>query len=148
MPGKVAVLIFSVLFAVLAAEPARAGEGKPRIQPVAPPARIPDPVDTTPHPSGTPVTTSAIPPAVRRAVVADAAQRFRVAANGVVLAQAERVTWPDSSLGCPEPGHVYGQALVAGFRVVAKTVEGELLYHTDTRGTVLNCAQALRDATR
>lgn len=148
MPGKVAVLICSVLLAVVAADAAHAGEGKPRVQPVAPPARIPDPVDTIPHPAGTPVTTSAIPPAVRRAVVADAAQRFRVAANGVVLTQAERVTWPDSSLGCPEPGQVYGQMLVAGFRVLAKTVEGELLYHTDTRGTVLNCAPALRDATR
>jgi hypothetical protein len=30
--------------------------------------------------------------------------------------------------------------LVAGFRVAAKTTEGELLYHTDSRGNVVNCA--------
>jgi hypothetical protein len=32
--------------------------------------------------------------------------------------RAERVTWRDGSLGCPEPGLGYSQALVDGFWVV------------------------------
>jgi hypothetical protein len=76
---------------------------------------------------------------VRRAVVADAARRFKVLNSAVVLTRAERVTWSDGSLGCPEPGRKYAQTAVAGFRLVAQTVEGQLLYHTDTLGGIANC---------
>jgi len=112
------------------------------MQTIAPPTRIPAP-PLTPLIPGAPVATSAIPRDVRRAVVADAAQRFRVQQNAVVLAGAEKVTWPDGALGCPEPGRVYSQALVPGFRVVAKTLAGELLYHTDSGGRVVNCARLI-----
>ena len=35
---------------------------------------------------------------------------------------------------------MYTQNLVAGYRVVAKTAAGEMTYHTDARGNVVNCA--------
>ena len=63
--------------------------------------------------AGEPVTTAAtsVPREVRRAVVADAARRFKVAESAVVLTQAEQVTWNDGSLGCPQPGaDVYADA--------------------------------------
>ncbi|HEX6397477.1 MAG TPA: hypothetical protein VFZ95_08650, partial [Steroidobacteraceae bacterium] len=89
--------------------------------------------------AGQAVSTTAIPADVRRAVVADAARRFKVPESSVVLTRAEQVTWPNAALGCPEPGTMYTQALVPGFRVVAKTSGGELLYHTDSSGNVRNC---------
>ena len=119
-----------------------AAGGNPALQSIAPPERVPAPLDTTPMTPGTPVSSSVIPIEVRRAVAADAAQRFRVAPGAVVLTRAERVTWPDASLGCPEPGRVYTQVLVPGFRIVAKTTAGELLYHTDSGGSIVNCARA------
>ena len=79
-----------------------------------------------------------MPRDVRRAVVADAARRFKVPESAVVLTHAEQLTWSDGSLGCPEPGQFYTQMLVPGFRVVAKTSAGEL-YHTDARGNVKTC---------
>ena len=85
------------------------------------------------------MTTASMPRAVRRAVVADAARRFKVAESAVVLARAEQVTWSDGSLGCPEPGRMYTQMLVPGFRVTATTTAGQMLYHTDTRGNVVTC---------
>jgi len=109
-------------------------------QSIAPPTRIPAPPRTDTIP-GAPITTGEIPRDVRRAVVTDAAQRFRVNTNAVVLADAERVTWPDGALGCPDPGINYPQVQVAGFRVVARTLAGELLYHTDSLGHVVNCAR-------
>lgn len=109
-------------------------------QSIAPPTRIPAPSRTDAIP-GAPITTGEIPRDVRRAVVTDAAQRFRVNTNAVVLADAERVTWPDGALGCPDPGINYPQVQVAGFRVVARTLAGELLYHTDSLGHVVNCAR-------
>jgi hypothetical protein len=105
---------------------------------IAPPTRIPytQPADS---PGGEAVATSAMPRGVRRAVVADAARRFKVSESAVVLAHAEQLTWSDGSLGCPQPGQMYTQALVPGFRVVASTPEGDFLYHTDSHGQVLVC---------
>lgn len=127
-----AMLIFATLATACAS-----GEEK-RATPRAPPTRIPAPA-LNEQPAGQPVATTVMPAELRRAVVADAAKRFKVAESAVVLTRAEQVTWADGSLGCPEPGMVYTQSLVAGFRVVAKTAAGELLYHTDTLGTLRNC---------
>lgn len=110
----------------------------------APPSRIP-PVSAeviSPLPAGNPVDIATLPREVRRAVVADAAKRLGLAESAIVLTQAESVTWNDGSLGCPEPGRMYTQSLVPGYRVVAKTADGELAYHTDSRGQVVNCASS------
>jgi hypothetical protein len=106
---------------------------------IAPPTRIPKVQSAAAVPPGEPVPTASLPREVRRAVVADAAKRFKLPENAVVLARAEKVTWSDGALGCPEPGHIYTQALVPGFRVVATTHEGNLSYHTDHRGEVRSC---------
>jgi hypothetical protein len=116
---------------------------------IAPPQRIPDVSSgallESQQPMGEPVNTASMPRGVRRAVVADAAKRFNVAESEVVLARAERLTWSDGSLGCPEPGLAYTQMLVAGFRVDATTSAGTLTYHTDSRGKVASCgARAAR----
>jgi hypothetical protein len=106
---------------------------------VAPPTRVPESLTPAATVTGEAVATSSMPAATRRAVADDAARRFNVASSAVVLTRAERVTWPDGSLGCPVPGRSYQQILVSGFRVVARTQQGELLYHTDTRGNVVSC---------
>jgi hypothetical protein len=80
-------------------------------------------------------------------VVADAAKRFQVAEDAVVLASAEQVTWGDGSLGCPQPGLRYTQMLVPGFRVTATTTAGRMLYHTDTRGNVVTCGSPVPHGT-
>jgi hypothetical protein len=118
---------------VVAADPA----AKPRLAGIAPPARIP--YVRPAEPAGESILTAAIPRALRRAVVADAARRFKVTQTAVVLAQAERMTWTDTSLGCPEPGQMYARTIVPGFRVVAKTAEGNFVYHTDAHGQILVC---------
>jgi hypothetical protein len=49
----------------------------------------------------------------------------------VTVISAEAVTFPDGSLGCPEPGMAYTQALVDGYKIVAEA--GGKTY--DFRGT-------------
>jgi hypothetical protein len=119
---------------------AGAGEQRPAPGGIAPPTRLPDPAPPA-LTAGEPVATATLPLQVRRAVVADAARRFKVAESAVVLARAEKRTWNDASLGCPQPGQVYSKVLVPGFRVMAKTSEGDLLYHTDTRSRALVCIE-------
>jgi hypothetical protein len=132
-------IVASLLFTGLAAC-AGAGEATPAQHGIAPPTRVPIPNPAlNDQPVGKPVALASVPRTVRRAVVADAARRFKVAESAVVLARAEQVTWSSAALGCPEAGTIYTQSLVPGFRLVAKTAEGELSYHTDTTGTVRNC---------
>ena len=130
---------------------ANAAEPAPAPRQVAPPKRIPDVAPgVTPEiaqSTGEPVTTASMSRAVRQAVVADAASRFQVSEDAVVLSGAERVTWSDGSLGCPKPGRIYTQALVPGYRVTATTATGRMVYHTDEHGNVVTCGLSVRHAT-
>lgn len=133
-----ALLVLGAVLQAAASEPARPAEG------IAPPKRLPDPVvrDMT-VPPAEPVPTTALPRELRRAVVADAAKHLGVAESSVVLTRAEQVNWPDGSLGCPRAGMSYTQALVPGFRVVARSVERQLVYHTDAHAKVIRCDEPI-----
>jgi hypothetical protein len=131
------ILAFGAAMA-LAASSALAADKPATPRGVAPPTRIPDPVAA--QPVGERVDIASVPRAVRRAVVADAARRFSVSENEVVLINAERLTWSDGAMGCPAPGQVYTQVQVPGFRVTARTTAGQMLYHTDSRATAVTCA--------
>ena len=121
--------------AMAGGEPPERGTSPRRI---APPTRIPDPIVAS-SPPGTAVQVATVPRTVRRAVVADAAQRFKVPESAVVLARVEQVTWPDGALGCPEPGRQYAQVLVSGFRIRIHTGSETLEYHGSVRGRVMFC---------
>ena len=70
---------------------------------------------------------------------ADAAQRAGVALDQVKVLTVESVTWSDGSLGCPEPGMMYTQALVRGYRVRVDAAGTILLYHAGTQNTFVHC---------
>ena len=59
-----------------------------------------------------------VPQEILNAILADAADRSGAALAAIEVVTAEQVTWPDGSLGCPEPGQSYTQALVDGYQVV------------------------------
>ncbi|MEX1165246.1 MAG: hypothetical protein WEB03_16865 [Nitriliruptor sp.] len=67
--------------------------------------------------------------ALTAAAVADLAATEGIAESDVEVVTAERVTWSDGALGCPEPGMMYTQALVPGYRIVLATAGGEVAYH-------------------
>ncbi|MCZ8131178.1 MAG: hypothetical protein O9284_07720 [Steroidobacteraceae bacterium] len=52
----------------------------------------------------------------------------------------EAVTWPDGSLGCPEPGMAYAMALVPGYRVILRFEAREYACHASARGGFKCCA--------
>ena len=53
----------------------------------------------------------------------DAARRAGTSAANVTVRSAQAVDWPDGSLGCPQAGVMYTQAIVPGYRVLV--VAGE-----------------------
>lgn len=61
-------------------------------------------------------------------------------ANDVLQVQlAESVTWSDGSLGCPQPGQTYTQALVDGYRILITTPDGDVAFHGETGEPPFRC---------
>lgn len=141
MPKAFACIVLAIAAAIPLA--ACGGEKPPVSTGIGPPTRIPE-VPAPAGPAGEAIPSASVPREVRRAVAADAAKRFKVAESAVVLTRAEKVTWSDAALGCPEPGQTYAQMLVEGFRIVAKTDAGSLTYHTDSGGRIVICGAAPR----
>ncbi len=70
---------------------------------------------------------------------AHAARTTGLAPSELVIESATRVIWPDGSLGCPEPGMVYTQALVPGYRIRVRAGDALLDYHASARGELVLC---------
>lgn len=84
----------------------------------------------------------AIPDALRGPVEkakADLASREGVAPGSIEVRVAEPQTWPDASLGCPQPGRFYAQVITEGYRIVLATDSGEYSYHGATGRDPILC---------
>jgi hypothetical protein len=73
------------------------------------------------------------------AALDDAARRTGVARADLRVVSAEAVTWPDGAIGCPQPGMMYTQALVPGYRVVLQAGAERLHYHAGRDGQPRFC---------
>jgi hypothetical protein len=80
-----------------------------------------------------------VPADLLDAISSDAAERAGVEQDDVTILTAESVTWSDGSLGCPEPGMMYTQALVPGYRVVVEAGGKEMSFHASERGDFQFC---------
>ncbi len=105
---------------------------------VAQPA-VPAPATPLPLPTPTPIVVvvptqppqapDTLPPGLIDQAITDLAQRLGIAPTQITVRVAERLTWPDGSLGCPQEGMLYTQALVDGFRIVLVARGVEYAYH-------------------
>jgi len=75
------------------------------------------------------------PPLIETAK-ADLAQRLSISASQVNVLEVQEVTWPDGSLGCPQPGNTYTQALIPGYRILLESNGNTSEYHTNLRDSV------------
>jgi len=78
----------------------------------------------------------ALAPLVDKAV-ADLA--VRIGDAPVTVVSAERVTWPDTSYGCPRPGMAYAQVVADGSRIVLEASGRRYDYHVRPDATVFLC---------
>ncbi|MCH7745740.1 MAG: hypothetical protein IIC84_06680 [Chloroflexi bacterium] len=64
----------------------------------------------------------------------DAVERFGLNLEAIVIRNVEAAEWGDTSLGNPEPGMVYAQVIVPGFKLVLESREtgATFIYHTST----------------
>ena len=70
---------------------------------------------------------------------ADLTQRLGVDAAEISVVSSEEVTWPDGSLGCPEPGMFYTQMLVNGNRTVLEVAGKQYAYHSSAHRAPFLC---------
>jgi hypothetical protein len=61
---------------------------------------------------------------------ADLTKRLGVDPAQVTVVSSAEVTWRDGSLGCPEPGMYYTQALVQGTRTILEVGGKQYHYHS------------------
>ena len=61
-----------------------------------------------------------VPQAILEGILKQVSALERVGPDQVAIERAESVVWNDGSLGCPEPGMAYTQALVKGYWVVVE----------------------------
>ena len=95
------------------------------------PAASPRNSASAPQPLGLAATT--------RAALADAARRSGLPVAQLAVLSAEAVTWSDGSLGCPQPGLTYTQALVPGLWIRIRAGTESLDYHASERGALFSC---------
>ena len=78
-------------------------------------------------------------PPILEEIRIDASKRAGVPLAEVTLLTLEPVTWADGSLGCPEPGMMYTQALVRGYRIREDAAGTPMTYHTGATSTFVLC---------
>jgi len=106
---------------------------------------IADPSTTTSEEANTTSTPEETEMDVEEQVTADLAGRLGVAETDIEVLRVEAVTWPDGSLGCPEPGKMYTQALVEGQRVVLGYQERVYIYHSGQGDEPFLCPSEEKD---
>jgi len=76
---------------------------------------------------------------VTESAQSDLGQRLAVEPGEIQVLRAERVTWRDSSAGCPESDQMYMQVLTEGTRVILGVSGVEYSYHQTTGGEPFLC---------
>ena len=71
----------------------------------------------------------------------DLARRLSVKVDEINLLEAREVTWPDSSLGCPQSGKLYYQQPHDGFLIRLKVGRRIYFYHSDRSMEPFLCEQ-------
>lgn len=80
-----------------------------------------------------------VPGGIMAIILADAEERVGIPQDDLEVTVAEAVVWSDGSLGCPQPGSVYTQALIDGFRVVVESATEQTDYHVAADGGFVVC---------
>jgi hypothetical protein len=67
----------------------------------------------------------------------DLAERLNIAQSDIDVIDVRAVDWPDTSLGCPQPGQMYDQVITPGYQIVLKIDGREYTYHTGGNNFIL-----------
>lgn len=86
---------------------------------------------------GHPITVDPIAKSIVDRARADAGRRLALPSEQVQVVSVLTVNWPDSSLGCPQPGIEYEPITTRGYRLVFEAGSTRLIYHTSIQYVVM-----------
>lgn len=69
--------------------------------------------------------------------VQDLSKRLGADPAKIVIKSVQSVNWPDTSLGCPQPGMMYAQVITPGYKVVLTVGGKDYTYHTSRNRATL-----------
>lgn len=69
----------------------------------------------------------------------DLAKRKGIDKEEIVVVKVGSVDWPDTSLGCPEPGMMYAQVITPGYKILLSYAGETYEYHSDKGDRVVYC---------
>jgi len=127
-------IIALAAFLAIAACRRQAGEAGPSGTPSVTPA-IAAPTPT----GGIPSVKGEVPQAILEPILKEATALAKVGREQLVVVRAESVVWNDGSLGCPEPGMMYTQALVNGYWVVIEAAGRTYDFRVGSGGSFRLC---------
>jgi hypothetical protein len=105
------------------------------------------PATSTTIDEATSTTETTVPgkPTVAEAAIAHLAAKLGIPEEDVQVIEIRIVEWPDGSLGCPEEGKVYTQAVVEGVQVILQADERIFDYHAGSDGEPFLCPSEEKD---
>ena len=80
-----------------------------------------------------------VPQAILQPILKEATALAKVGRDQLVVVRAESVVWNDGSLGCPEPGMMYTQALVNGYWIVIEAAGRTYDFRVGSGGSFRLC---------
>lgn len=84
-----------------------------------------------------------VPPQLLAIFQDDLARRALVKPDAITVVSATEQQWPDGAMGCAQPGEMYTQMIVPGYRVVLQASGNRYSYHSDTRGNFVVCSNGM-----
>lgn len=84
-----------------------------------------------------------VPPQLLAIFQDDLARRALVKHDAITVVSATEQQWSDGAMGCPQPGQMYTQMIVPGYRVVMQAAGNRYAYHSDRRGNFIVCSNGL-----
>lgn len=96
--------------------------------------------ETSPAPTVSPLATYGPAAPAVEAAMQQASQATGASPESILVSQVQPMDWPDTSLGCPQPGNVYAQVITPGWLIVIDAGGQTLEFHADQNGeTVVLC---------
>lgn len=97
--------------------------------------------------SSTPTSEPSVPAEVGEvtAAIADLAMRLDIDTTSITVVETREVQWPDGSLGCPQEGELYTQAVVDGTQIFLSAGDRIYDYRADSSGSVKLCPSDEKD---
>lgn len=118
--------------------PVETPTGQPGATVIRPIQTLPGAVKRVEPTPGVPIT-GEVPASLLTQIFQDLSERLKIEIEQIEISKAEQVVWNDGSLGCPQPGEFYTQALVDGYWLILEVDNVVYDYRASDRGNFFLC---------